>query len=152
MGAHLRISRESVYRHGEVTAPVDFHRNIVAVDDRVEDVELLSPQCLLSLLGVSQNPVQLAVDSDWLKPIGEFFLDDVLGEELGEGASFRAVLNGFEVPARDCEIVGRGDRHDIISEFKVSYTGRLGRSGAGLRGSPYSRMYNRRKAFAQKFI
>src|ERR1700738_3962674 len=126
MRAHLRISRESVDRHREIAAPVNLHRNVLAVDDLVEDVELLRPERLLSLLGVSQNPVQLAMDSDWVKPIWEFFLDDVLGEEFREGASFRAVLNGFEVPARDCEIVGRGDRHDSISEFRVSYTGRVG--------------------------
>src|SRR2546423_7089242 len=63
--------------------------------------------------------------SDWLHPIGEFFLDHVLGEELREGVAFRTVLNGFEVSARKCEIVGRSDRHDIISEFRVSYTRRL---------------------------
>jgi hypothetical protein len=70
------------------------------------------------------------MDSDWLQSIGKFFLDDVLGEELREGAAFRAILDGFEVPARDCEIVGRSDRHDIISEFRVSYTGRLSRRAA----------------------
>src|ERR1700687_181225 len=149
MGAHLRISRESVNRPSQMAAPMNLHRNVVAVHDRVEDVELLRPQRLLPLLGVSQNPVQLAMHPDWLPALGEFFLDDVLGEEFREGASFRAVLNGFEVPARDCEIVGRGDRHDSISEFRVSYTGRIGSVRSRLRGFPHSRMYNRHKAFAR---
>src|ERR1700693_3746235 len=100
MRTHLGISGEGVDGHGEITAPVNLHRNVVAVDDRVEDVELLRPQSLLPLLRVSQDPVQLAMGSDWLQSIGEFFLDDVFGEELREGAALRAILDGFDVPAR----------------------------------------------------
>src|ERR1700674_2772200 len=93
MRSHLRISGEGVHWHSEVAAPVNFHRDVIAVDDRVEDVELLGPQRLLSLLRVGQDPVQFAMGSDRLKSIGELFLDDVLGEELRQGASFRVVLD-----------------------------------------------------------
>ena len=55
--------------------------------------------------------------ADRRQPVGEFFLDDVRGEEFRQCPRLGAIFNGFEVAESDGEIVGCRDRHDWISNF-----------------------------------
>ena len=57
--------------------------------------------------------------ADGRQPIGEFLLDDVLGEEFRQRSSLGAIFNGFEVAASDGEIVGGGECHDLIWSFRM---------------------------------
>src|SRR2546423_10333720 len=64
VGPHLRIRRQSIDRNSEESAPQNLERDILAVDDRVHDLELLRANPLLSLSRRRKNCREVAVDSN----------------------------------------------------------------------------------------
>ena len=57
------------------------------------------------------------MDANGRQAVGEFLLHHVLGVKLRHRSALGARFDRLEIAACNCEIVGRGDRHDGIPSF-----------------------------------
>ncbi len=123
--AHLRIRGQGIGRHSQKPAPENFERDAISRDDRIEDLEALGAQSPLAPARGLEDRGEIPMSANWREPVRKFFLNHILREVLREHPTFSAILQRFEVSACDCEIVGRGHRHDVISEIGCGCTANL---------------------------
>src|SRR4051812_12856565 len=111
VGAKLGVGGKNIARHRQEPAPVAFEGDVVAVDNRIQYIEALSANHLLSFARGCEQSVEIAVLADRRQPVRKLLLYNVAGEKIRQRTTLSAVLQRFEVAACDCEIVGRCDRH-----------------------------------------
>src|SRR5688500_12038546 len=97
---HVGVGGQSVDWYGEQSAPEDFECDAIAIDDGVEDLELLRAEQPSAFFCRVENRAQVSVHTDRRQAVRELLLNHVLGEELRERAVLCSGLERLEVPAR----------------------------------------------------
>ena len=88
----LGIGGKAIDGLGEQPAPKNFQRHVIAVHDRIQDVEFLGADGLLALPRGGEQCLEIAMGPDRREAIGELFLDYVLGKELRQRSTLGTIL------------------------------------------------------------